>query len=233
MYTHTAEIRRSTTPLPTLAALAVLAGACLLPGTALSQDWNAMLQQQNAALEQQIQQRQAQMNATIAAAQQRANQIVQQKMQDPRVQAAYRQHLAQAAQSGQQPWDFPTFAYYYAATAGFSAEGKARWHANQQDIQGKEQRAWQGVREAEAATQRAMSDWHAGYSQNQQEAGRGLMGQSTFATPQGQTQALPHTWERNTYNTYQGNTYFVDETGQYWLRDPNNSGYWIPLRPAR
>ena len=236
MYTRTVESPRRTNPLPTLATLAVLAGAALLPSSARGQDWDAMqrmLQQQNAALDQQIQQRLAQQNATVAAAQQRATQVVQQAMQDPTVQAAYQQHLAQAAQRGAQPYDFPTFAYYYVATRGFSAEGTAAWSRTQQDIQRKEQRARQGVREAEAATQRALSDMHEGYSRNQQEAGLGLRGQSTFVTPEGQPQALPHTWERNTTTTYQGHTYHVNETGQYWLRDPNNSGYWIPLQPAR
>jgi hypothetical protein len=218
MNTRTVEIRRSRKHLPFLAALVGLSGAVVLPGTALGQDWRAMYEQQG---------------ATVAAAQQQAYQIVRQKMQDPQVQAAYRQYLAQAAQSGTQPWNFPTFAYYYAATGGFSDRGKAAWYGSERAIQANEQRAWQGVREAEAARQGAQTDLQAGYSRNQQEAGRQLLGQSTFVNPQGQTQALPHTWQRNTSYTYQGNTYHVDESGQYWMRDPNNSGYWIPLRPAR
>ena len=218
MYMRRVEIRRRTNAVPTLTALAALAGACLLPSTALSQDWRELYRRQG---------------ETVAAAQQQAYQIVQQKMQDPQVQAAYRQYLAQAAQSGQQPWDFPTFAYYYAATAGFSAQGKANWYGNERAMQANEQIARQGVRDAEAARAGAQSDLAAGYSHNQQEAGRGLMGQSTFVNPQGQTHALPHTWQRNTSYYYQGNTYHVDQSGQYWMRDPNNSGYWIPLQPAR
>ena len=218
MNTREVDIRRSKNLVPRLAALIVLAGTCVLPAPALSQDWRAMLEQQN---------------ATVDAAQQQAQQIVQQRMQDPQVQAAYLQHVAQAAQSGTQPYDFPTFTYYYVATRGFSAEGKADWYANEGDIQRKEQRAWQEYRDAQAARQGAMNDLQEGYHRNQQEAGRQLQGQSTFENPSGQTQALPHTWQRNTYQTHQGNTYFVDESGQYWMLDPNNSGYWQPLRPSR
>ncbi len=217
MSTRLIESQRRENLVSTLAALAVLAGACILPASALGQDWRAMVEQQN---------------ATVAAAQQQAYQIVQQKMQDPQVQAAYRQHQAQSAQSGTQPYDFPTFAYYYVATRGFSPEGKAAWNASEGAIQRNEQRAWQEYQDAQAASQSAINDLQAGYHRNQQEAGRQLMGQSTFVSPSGQTQALPHTWQPNTYNTYQGNTYFVDPSGQYWVSDPNNSGYWHPLRPA-
>ena len=97
-------------------------------------------------MQQYIQAQQAQMNANIAAGQRQVQQIVQQKMQDPQVQQAYQQHLAQARQQGVQPYDFPTFAYYYAATNGFSTQGRAAYAANERDIQGKEAAAMQGYR---------------------------------------------------------------------------------------
>ena len=193
-----------------------------------------MLAQQEAQMQQYIQAQQAQMDANIAAGQRQVQQIVQQKMQDPQVQQAYQQHLAQAGQQGAQPYDFPTFAYYYAATNGFSAQGRAIYAANERDIQGKEAAAMQGYRNAQAERQAAMSDWQAGYARNQQEAGRQLRGESSFVNPaNGATQPLPHTWQANTYHSHQGNTYYVDVSGRYWMADPNNSGNWQPLQPAQ
>ncbi len=118
---------------------------------------------------QQIQAQQAQMNQMLAAGQNQVNQIVQQKMQDPRVQQAYQQHLAQAQQQGVRPYDFPTFAYYYAATNGFSAAVWPATTSTTQDIQGKERTARQGVKDAEANSAAAINGWNQGYSNNQQE----------------------------------------------------------------
>lgn len=67
------------------------------------------------------------------------------------------------------------------------------------------------------------------YFRNQQEAGRGLMGQSTYYTaPNGAQYQLPHTWQRNTTHVYQNNTYHVDQTGQYYIR--GQDGWWYPLQ---
>jgi hypothetical protein len=229
-----AKTARRLSPAPFLATAAALVGAFGFATSARSQDFNAMLAQQNAYLEQQIQASQAQMNAQINAGQQRVQQIVQQKMQDPQVQAAYQQHLAQASQRGVQPYDFPTFAYYYAATNGFSSSGVAAYNQTSQDIQGRERAAWQGVRDAEAQRGQAINGLNDGYSRNQQEAGRQLMGNSTYVNAAtGQSQALPHTWQANTYNNYQGNTYYVDQSGQYWMADPNGSGNWMQMAPGR
>ena len=233
MTAHAETARRPAIP-ALLAAAMALASAFALAALARSQDFNAMLAQQNAYMEQQIRAAQAQMNAQIAAGQQQVNQIVQQKMQDPRVQAAYQQHLAQAQQQGRQPYDFPTFAYYYAATNGFSAAGVAGYNQTTQDITAKERAAYQGVREAEDRSRDAIAGLNEGYSRNSQEAGRQLMGNSTYVNTQtGQSQALPHTWQRNTYNNYQGNTYYVDASGQYWVADPNGSGNWFRMQPGR
>lgn len=213
-----------------LAAAAVLTGAFAAP--AKSQDFNAMMAQQDAMMTQQIQAMQAQMNNTIAAGQQQVNQIVQQKMQDPQVQAAYQQHVYQAQSQGTQPYDFPTFAYYYAATRGF--QDVAGYNATTRDIQNKERIAWQGVRDAETNSANAIAGWNQGYSNNQNEFGNQLMGNSTYVNGNtGQQQVLPHTWQRNTVNQYQGNYYYVDQSGQYWMADPNGSGNWMRLNAAR
>ncbi len=217
-----------------LAALAVAAASGGLPRAAQAQDFNALLERQNAQMQQYIQAQQAQMDANIASGQRQVQQIVQQKMQDPQVQQAYQQHLARASQQGVRPYDFPTFAYYYAATSGFSAQGRAMYAANERDIQGKEAAAMQGYRNAQAERQAAMNDWQAGYARNQQEAGRQLRGESSFVNPaSGATQPLPHSWQANTYHTHQGNTYYVDVSGRYWMADPSNTGNWQPLQPAQ
>lgn len=84
-----------------------------------------------------------------------------------------------------------------------------------------------------AATQRGQAQQaHGdGYFRNQQEAGRGLMGQSTYLAPNGATVALPHGWQPNTTQVYQGNTYHVDASGQYHVLTGN--GWWVPVTPQR
>jgi hypothetical protein len=201
----------------TLAALAVLAGASALPSLAAAQDFTAMI---NAQM--------AQMDATLAQAQQQVNGIVQQNMQNPVVQAAYQQHVAEAQSSGQAPMNFETFAYYYAATGGFSAEGKAAWYRNEAANGARVMSAWQGVQAAEANRAAAQSELAAGFSRNQNEFGNLLMGNSTYAAPNGFSSVLPHTWQPNTYHQYNGNTYYVDEGGRYFAY---SNGYWVPLTP--
>ena len=218
-----------------LAVLSAAAAFSGLPQAAQAQDFNAMLAQQEAQMQQYIQAQQAQMNANIAAGQRQVQQIVQQKMQDPQVQQAYQQHLAQARQQGAQPYDFPTFAYYYAATNGFSAQGRAAYAANERDIQGKEAAAMQGYRTAQAGA--AGGD--------ERLAGR-LLAQSTGGgAPVARREHLREPRQRSDsavaahlaastrYHTHQGNTYYVDASGRYWMADPNNSGIWQPLQPAR
>lgn len=187
---------------------------------ASAQDYGAMVQQQM-----------AQMNQNIARGQQMVNSIVQQRMHDPQVQAAYRQHMAQAAASGRAPMDYPSFTYYYVYTAGYSAQGMAHMRGTEAGIQAREQAAWQGVRQAEANRAAAQQGQRDGYFANQAEAGRGLMGQSTWRAPDGSARVLPHTWQPNTTHMHQGQAYHVDGGGQYWIR--GQDGYWYPLAAGR
>lgn len=58
------------------------------------------------------------------------------------------------------------------------------------------------------------------------------MGNSTYSQPDlGSNFVLPHAWQANSYNTYNGQTYYVDQSGQYFLVDPNNSGNLYPVYP--
>lgn len=152
------------------------------------------------------------------------NSIVQQNMNDPKVIALYRQMVA----SGQFQGDLATFAYQYAATGGFTPEGKRAYSDTSRDITNKERNAWQGYMGAVDNYRDAYNGYTGGYAANQGEAGKGLTGQSTYNGAGGQQQ-LPHTWQPNTTHSYQGRNYYVDQSGQYWMADPNNSGYWYPL----
>lgn len=202
--------------LRTLAGAATLACAALLPSLAQAQNLEAMLEQSK-----------ARMNAIVNAAQQQSNAMVQQRMQDPQVQAGYRQHLAQAAQTGRQPMNFQTYTYNWIYTAGYSASGIAHMRRAEAGNQAREHSAWQGLQAAQANRGAAQMNQSASFYNNQQEAGRQLMGNSTFTAGNGYQTVLPHTWQANTTHQYQGNTYHVDQSGKYWAYGSN--GYWYPL----
>lgn len=65
--------------------------------------------------------------------QQQQNTIVQRTMQSPDYQAKYQHHLAQGGRLSPQQ-----FAYQYAATGGFSAEGMARYRQSESQNQQRE-----------------------------------------------------------------------------------------------
>lgn len=197
-----------------LLAAAVLACA----GIAAAQDFDAMIRQQM-----------QQMDQNIQRGNQQIQQMVQQKMQDPQVWASYQQYVGQMRMRGQPPMDYPTFTYNYLYTRGFSAGGVAQARANESAMQTNERASVQGLRDAEAQRGMAQQQQRDGYFANQQEAGRALMGQSTYVAPNGYAMQLPHTWAPNTYQQFQGNTYFVDPGGRYFVRGAD--GYWYPLQP--
>lgn len=199
-----------------LIAATTLFVAAAQPLSASAQDYGAMVQQSM-----------NRMNQIIANAQQGVNNIVQQRMHDPQVQASYRQYLAQRQANGQRAMDYPTYTYNYVYTRGFSRDGTAFAQANEAGIRANENAAVRRLREAEAQRGAAQQQQRNSYFANQQEAGRGLMGQSTFSAQNGTQAVLPHTWQANTVHEYQGNTYHVNESGQYFVRA--NNGWWYPL----
>lgn len=219
MTTTTLSITRQSAPraaLGALAAAAALTAATLLPGTAQAQDYGAMVAQST-----------ARMNAIIANGQQQVNGIVQRRMQDPQVQAGYRQHLAQSAQAGRQPMNFQTYTYNWIYTRGYSNDGIAHMRRVEAGNQAAEHNAWRGLQAAQANRGAAQMNQSASFYNNQQEAGRQLMGNSTFTAGNGYQTVLPHTWQANTTHQFQGNAYHVDQAGQYWAYGSN--GYWYPL----
>ena len=207
-----------TNRIPLLPAVA-LALCTALPAAAQDM-YGAMIQQQMAA-----------MNANIARGQQRVNDIVRQRMADPQVRSGYRQYLAQMRAAGRPAMDYPTYTYNWIYTAGFSAQGIAHARATEAGIAGAEQAKVQELRAAEARRGAAQQQQRDGYFANQQEAGRGLMGQSTYLAPNGSAIALPHTWQPNTTHSYQGQTYRVDTSGQYHVL--GTDGWWYPLQARR
>jgi hypothetical protein len=184
-------------------------------GAASAQDYGAMLRQAQMQSDQMSQQ----MN-------QMTHTMVQQRMNDPQVRAGYQQYLAQMRSRGQPAMDFPTYTYNWIYTRGFSRDGIAHARATEAGIQANERASVQGLRDAEARRGAAQQQQRDSYFHNQQEAGRGLMGQSTYSG-QGFQGALPHTWQANSTHVYQGNTYHVNESGQYFVRGTN--GWWYPI----
>lgn len=199
------------------ATLPTVATVLALAGPAQAQDYQAMIQQSM-----------ARMNNIVAQAENRMQGAVQQRMQDPAVQAAWQQYVAR--NGGRPAMNYPTFTYYYIYTNGFSSQGMAHMRATESGIQQREAAAWQGVRQAEAGRAAAQQGQRDAYFANQQEAGRGLMGQSTYQAGGWRTQ-LPHTWASNTTVQYQGHTYHVDGGGRYHVL--GNDGLWYPLQASR
>ncbi len=207
----------STERIAHFAMAAAVAAAAIAATPARAQDYGAMLNQSI-----------ARMNNIVAQAEQASNNMVRQRMQDPQVQAAYRQYLGQMQASGQRAMDFPTYTSQYIYTRGFSADGIRHAQANEAGMQAREHAAWQGLQQAQAQRGQAQQAQRDGYFANQQEAGRGLMGQSTYTAPNGAQMPLPHTWQANTTHQYQGNTYGVDASGQYHVLGAN--GWWYPVQ---
>lgn len=203
---------------PTLATLAAALIAPLAALPAAAQDYGAMLQQQMAA-----------MNANIARGQQMVDAAVRQRMADPQVQAGYRRHVAQMQAQGRAPMDYPTYTYNWIYTNGYSAAGIAHARANEAGIAQAEHAKLRELRAAEAARGAAQQQHREHVARNQQEAGRGLLGQGSWLAPDGSALALPHTWQPDSQHVFLGRTYRVDASGQYHVLATD--GWWHPLRP--
>jgi hypothetical protein len=196
--------------------------ACFFAATSASaQDYNALMRQS-----------QAEMNRIMAQGQQQLDSMVAQRMRDPAVQATYRQHVAQMQASGRPALDFPTYTSQYIATRGFTADGIRSAQAANADMQAKERAAWQGLQQAQAQRGQAQQAQRDGYYKQQQEAGRQLMGNSTYAVAAeagvGATVQLPHTWAANSTHQHQGKNYHVDASGNYHVQAAN--GWWYPVQ---
>jgi predicted secreted protein len=196
---------------------AATAAAAMVATPAQAQDLDALMRQSV-----------ARMNHIVAEAQRTSDAMVRQRMQDPKVQSAYRSYLARMRASGLPAQDFPSYTADYIYTRGFSADGIRHAQAANAGMQAREHTAWQGVQQAQARRGAAQQAQRDGYSAHQQEAGRALLGQSTYTAPNGAPLQLPHTWQANTTHRFQGNTYGVDASGQYHVLGAD--GWWRPVQ---
>ena len=160
---------------------------------------------------------------------QQTQQIIGQVLQDPRFQSMYQQYSASGGTASAEQ-----YAYSYAATGGFTPRGMQNYQNSEAASAAKIQNAWRGYQNATQGYRDAYGNYTGGYSANQNEAGNTLMGNSTFVEPgTGSNFVLPHTWQANSYNTYNGQTYYVDQVGQYFWVDPNNNGWKYPIYQNR
>jgi hypothetical protein len=151
------------------------------------------------------------------------NGVMQQAMQQrgPEIEATYYQCL----QSGRYCGPFDEYALNYVTTNGFTDGGA--WAQRSREDAKKVHDAGRALREAEAERGKAQAGQRDHFFYNQMEAGRQLMGNSTFTAPNGSQMVLPHTWQVNTTQVFQGNTYHVDQGGQYHVL--GGDGFWYPL----
>ena len=148
---------------------------------------------------------------------------MQQAMQQrgSEIEAAYNECL----QSGKYCGRFDEYALNFVSTNGFTDGGV--WERQSRINAQNEYDGVRALREVEAGRARAQADQRDHFFYNQQEAGRQLMGNSTFTAPNGSQMVLPHTWQVNTTQVFQGNTYHVDQGGQYHIL--GSDGYFYPL----
>jgi hypothetical protein len=200
------------------ACIASVAALSAAPRPAHALDLSAMINQEMAS-----------MNQKLANNQVRINGMVQQKMQDPRVKSGYAQYVARARQAGVQPQSYFNYSYNYIATQGFSARGTAIYRANEASNAAKISSATADLRNAQAARGQAQLGMQQSFNNNQHEFGNLLRGTSTYSAPNGGTTVLPHTWQTNTYQRYEGSTYYVDYSGTYHAL--GSDGSWTTLSP--
>lgn len=163
------------------------------------------------------------LNAQMQAAEQN---IVQQNMQNPQIQAQYQQYLAQG---GNMP--FNQYAYYYAATGGFTEGGTRAFQQNERNIQ---QREGQAVREYHSYTNNLWQDTMQQRSNSADhqagQVGNLMAGTSNYIDPStGQRWNLPVTQQNQyTYDQNSGNGFYNDTQGNYYRGDQN--GYWYGMQ---
>lgn len=163
-------------------------------------------------------------NAQSAQTQAYINGIMGQALQQrgPEIQAAYQQCL----QTGYYCGTFEEYALEYVSTNGFTDGGA--WQRQQQANTAALGQAWQGVHAAEATSAAAISGLNSNFIANSQEMSNVIVGNATYYGPQGSA-VLPYGWQLNAYYQHQGQTYYVDYSGQYYWVDPNNSGWMYPI----
>ena len=193
------------------ACLAALAAPTAASAQFANMDINALNAQMNARMNQQMMQQQ--------------NSIIRDVLNNPRAMALY--PTCGRGLTREQ------FAYKYAATGGCTAAGYRAYMNQSQQIAGQQQQAWRGVQQAEQNYRNSYNRWTGGYAANQQEAGRGLMGQGTYYDPSsGRNVQLNHLPSAQPYrDPATGRVYAQDANGRYW--STAGDGRWTQVNPAK
>jgi hypothetical protein len=119
---------------------------------------------------------------------------------------------------------YAQFAYQYAATAGFTPDGIARYRQGEADNQRKEHEAWNGYRHAQDQRALAQQQYADGYAHNQAEAGEVLRGNSSWVDPRtGERRELSYLGDNVSVDPATGQHYYRDASGQYYVQRGHGS----------
>jgi hypothetical protein len=199
---------------------AILTSLFVFIGLASAQDFTGI--DLNAVLAGQMQQTQYALDGVMQNAMQQRG---------PEIQAAYQQCLYSAGYCG----SFEEYALNYVSTNGFTDGGA--WARQNQANLAAEQQAWQGVQNAQQGYQDAYGNYTGNFSENMNESGNILMGNATYTGPQDfgyqGSDVLPYGWQPESYNTYNGQQFYVNNSGQYYWVDPNNTGWMYPINQGQ
>lgn len=148
-------------------------------------------------------------------------QIINANMNNPQVNAMYQQHVAQGG-----TMSYQEFAYYYAATGGFSQQGMQQFRNNELNNQRQEQSAWNGYMNSVNDYRNAYNNYTNSWQNIQSQRGDLLTGNWNYYDPSnGQNYYLPYTTPAGGYyyDSGSGNTFQMDGSGNY---QHYNNGWW-------
>lgn len=205
--------------------------AVALAHVSLAQDLNAYMQNQLNQTDARMQQYYQQMNQLDYQMQQAQNQIVNQNMNNPAVQQMFQQYQNAGSPYGQMTYE--QFAYAYAATGGFSAQGMENYNRTTREINARDsaaQRDYQNyVNNLWSSTNQYRSEV---YDRQQRDFGDLMTGSTWYGNSgDGQRYYLPYTAQQGQmYTDGYGRTFMVDAGGNYQMVDANgNQSYLNPV----
>jgi hypothetical protein len=152
--------------------------------------------------------------------QQAVAQMIQNRMNDPAVQQAYREHQANGSPYGQM--SFYQFTYNYMATRGFSPDGIQHWNRVQRQINMNDANAMRNYLDSQRRHGQEMHDFR-NQSVDRINEGRGdaITGNTPYYAPNGQQVYLPYTAQPgDSYVDQSGNTYMMTQHKYFVVTDP-------------
>lgn len=146
-------------------------------------------------------------------------------MNDPQIQMAYQQFVAQGGQQ-----DFATWALNYKWTNGYTPGGVANAYATQNDNTAAIQDSWNGYQGAVNNYNNAYAGMQNGFARNQNLAGMNIQGRTMYTDPTGAQVGLSYMPNAGTMVNPQNNwTYAPNGNGAYTAYDPNGYGHQMPM----